>query len=283
MLAIAYSCIAPLVLGFAAAGVALYYFAYRYNLLFTLQPKLDTRGLAYILALQHLLTGLYIGELALIGFFGLRKATGPVVIVSVLLVGTIAFNTLMNKYLAPLEHFIPTEIASSAASQISSESTPLLRAEEGDEESQAAESHIQRLAQRAHAPEPVTRHVIKPVAKFFEPNVFASYEAMRRWLREGCDYHNGTAAAVPYDEDDVPRYTEDQLRKAYLNPVLTSPTPPVWLARDGFSVSAVEVAEIEACGLKASDRGAWLDEKGKLRWNKDDFSEVPIWKEKVVY
>lgn len=250
-----------------------------------MQPKLDTRGQAYILALQHLLTGLYIGELALIGFFGLRQATGPFVIAIVLFLGTITFNALMNKYLAPLEHFLPTELASSAASeQTSEEATPLLHPEGGDEEARV-ESQIQRLGQRARAPAPVARHVLGPMARFFEPHVFASYEAMRRWLREGCDYPSGDGAygAEVLGEDDVPVYSEDQLRKAYLNPALTSSTPQVWLARDDVGVSAIEVAEIEQCGLKATDRGAWFDEDGKLRWNKDNFFEVPIWKEKVVY
>ena len=209
-----------------------------------MQPKLDTRGQAYILALQHLLTGLYIGELALIGFFGLRTATGPFVIAIVLFLSTIAFNALMNKYLAPLEQFLPTELASSAASeQTSEEATPLLRPEV-DEEARV-ESQIQRLAQRAHAPAPIARHVLGPMARFFEPHVFASYEAMRRWLREGCDYPaGGHDAAEVLGEDDVPVYSEDQLRKAYLNPALTSPTPPIWLARDDVGVSGVEVAEI---------------------------------------
>ncbi len=44
VIAIVYSCIAPLVLGFAGIGVFLLYSAYRYNLLYVVQVKTETRG-----------------------------------------------------------------------------------------------------------------------------------------------------------------------------------------------------------------------------------------------
>ncbi|KAI1439734.1 DUF221-domain-containing protein [Annulohypoxylon stygium] len=270
IIAIAYSCIAPLVLGFAAAGLSLYYFSYRYNLLFVIQPKVDTKGQAYTLALEHLLTGVYISELSLLGLFGLRKATGPSIIIAILFIVTILYNMLMNRYLAPLEKFLPTDLAS--LSEDDDESTPLLSsAEEGQTQTN---SHIQRLGQRAHVPPTVAQHVVDPIARFFEPQVFASHQAMRAWLQEGDSSNN---------EEDVPAYTGEQLKKAYLNPALTSPTPVIWIARDSIGVSRNEITEIEQSGLKASDQGAWLDEKGKLKLSTEDFGEVPIWKQGVIY
>ncbi|KAI1082420.1 DUF221-domain-containing protein [Whalleya microplaca] len=270
IIAIAYSCIAPLVLGFAAIGLSLYYFSYRYNLLFVIQPKMDTKGLAYTLALQHLLTGVYIAELALLGLFGLRKATGPSIITAVLFVITVIYNVLMNKYMAPLEKFMPTDLATSTAR--GEESTALLSsAEEGHAH---GTSHIQRLGERAHVPSTVAQNIVNPLARFFEPQVFASYDAMRSWLREG-DFYDS--------ENDVPEYKAEDLEKAYLNPVLTSPTPLIWLARDEMGVSQNEVGENEEQGLRASDQGAWVDEKGKVRWSVEDFDQLPVWKEAVKY
>ncbi|KAI1453716.1 DUF221-domain-containing protein [Annulohypoxylon moriforme] len=267
---ISYSCIAPLVLGFAAIGLSLYYFSYRYNLLFVIQPKIDTKGQAYTLALEHLLTGVYISELSLLGLFGLRKATGPSIIITILFILTILYNMLMNKYLAPLEKFLPADLAS--LSERDDESTPLLSsAEEGQAQTN---SHIQRLGQRARVPPTIAQRVLDPIARFFEPQVFASHQAMRAWLQEGDPYNN---------EEDVPVYTEEQLEKAYLNPALTSPTPVIWVARDPMGVSRNEVTENEQRGLKASDQGAWLDENGRLKWSTQDFGEVPIWKKGVKY
>ncbi|KAI1413423.1 DUF221-domain-containing protein [Hypoxylon sp. FL1857] len=270
IIAIAYACIAPLVLGFAAIGLSLYYFSYRYNLLFVIKPKIDTKGQAYTLALQHLLTGVYIAELSLLGLFSLRKATGPSVIIAVLFIVTVLYNVLTNKYLAPLEQFLPADLT--ALSEREGESEPLLSsAEEGRAQ---ATSHIQHLGQQAHIPQSIAQHVLYPIARFFEPQVFASYQAMRSWLQDGESYDN---------EEDIPEYTEEQLRKAYLNPALTSPTPLIWIARDPMGVSKNEVSENKQYGLKASDQGAWLDEKGRLRWSVQDFGDVPIWKQEVTY
>ncbi|KAI0026038.1 hypothetical protein F4780DRAFT_767960 [Xylariomycetidae sp. FL0641] len=270
IIAIAYSCIAPLVLGFAAAGLCLYYVSYRYNLLYVIQPKIDTNGQAYTLALQQLLTGIYIAELALLGIFGLKRATGPSVMAGVLFLATILYHVLMNKYLSPLEKFLPADLATGAGQD--DETAPLLS---GAEEGRApGTSRIQSLGQRAHVPSPVARHVVDPTARFFEPHVFASYESMKKWVKDW-DYYG--------EDDQAPEYDEEVLRKAYLNPALTSATPIVWLARDRIGASKTEVRENQEFGLKATDQGAWLDEKGRVQWADHEFSEVPIFKAGIRY
>ncbi|KAI0112565.1 hypothetical protein GGR51DRAFT_507492 [Nemania sp. FL0031] len=264
IIAIAYSCIAPLVLGFAAAGLSLYYFSYRYNLLFVMQPKIDTKGQAYTLALQHLLTGVYIAELALIGFFGLQKAKGPSIMTGILFFVTILYNVMMNKYMSPLEKFLPADLVSSA--ERDDETTPLLSnadAEEG------------RGTRSGLVPAPVAEHVIKPTARFFDPHAFTSYRSMKVWIQDEEDYTT--------EEDEVPEYTDEELRRAYLHPALASQTPVIWMARDAMDTSKNEVQGTKECGLKASDEGAWLDEKRIVHWNVVDFEKVPVWKKAVKY
>jgi calcium permeable stress-gated cation channel len=269
-LAIAYSCISPLVMGFAAIGLSLYYFSYRYNLLFVIQSKVDTKGQAYTQALQHLLTGVYIGELAMIGLFALGSANGPLVLTAVLFVVTILYNILTNKYLKPLETSLPTDIASAAdeedGDEASTEATPLLSSvEEGDAQSQQPLSRIQRAGQSAHIPP----RVLDPLARFFEPHVFASYKTMKAWLREG-------ASARSQDEPPPKPMSDAEAGKAYLNPALTSPTPLVWLAQDALGASKHEIAELERLGLRASEQAAWLDDKGRLRLDVDGSTSAPI-------
>jgi hypothetical protein len=270
IIAIAYSCIAPLVMGLCVLGLSLYYFSYRHNLLFVIQSKMDTKGEAYTLALQHLLTGVYIAELALIGLFGLRKATGPSVLVGVLFILTVLCNSFMNKYLEPLEKFLPTELASNPDD--ASETTPLLSsAEEGQ-----AQSHIQHLGERAHVTPEVARRVVDPMARFFEPHIFTTRRAMKVWLE------NDKYSSMQ-DGGQAPSYSEDDLKTAYLNPAMTSSTPVVWLARDCAGASKSEIRENEKAELKATDQGAWLDDSGRLKWSVDNIDQVPIWKEKIPY
>jgi calcium permeable stress-gated cation channel len=264
-LAIAYSCIAPLVLGFAAAGLGLYYFSYRYNLFYVIQPKVDTNGEAYTLALQHLLTGVYIGELALIGFFSLRAANGPTVMMGILFIVTIIYNILTNRLISPLEKFLPADLVSAATND---ETAPLLSsAEEGEA------SHVQQPSESAGAPSPVTKHLVDPIARFFDPHVFASYNYMKSWIRRG-DYDDIAEEVV---------YAEEDLERAYLHPALTSQTPVIWMARDKMGASRNEIQEIEELGLKVSDEGAWLDERGRLQWGELEFERVPVWKRGVRY
>ncbi|KAF2876966.1 hypothetical protein BDV95DRAFT_482066 [Massariosphaeria phaeospora] len=262
IIAIVYSCIAPLVLGFAAVGLCLFYFSYRYMLLFTVQPKIDTKGHCYTLALQQILTGVYIAELCLLGLFSLNGATGPAIMLAVLLACTVLYNITTNKYFSPLETYLPADLAVESED----EQAPLLSAAEEGEAHSA--SHIHRLGTQARVPQ----QVIDPLARFFEPHVYASYKVMKAWLDDG-----------DFDDAAVPQYTEDALKKAYLNPAFTSATPLVWLARDEMGVSKHEVWELEAGGFKCSDEGAWIDKDGRLRWNERDFGEVPVFREGVKW
>lgn len=253
-------------MGFAAVGLAIFYLSYKYMLLYTVQPKVDTKGQCYTIALQQILTGIYIAELCLIGLFGLRKATGPSIMTAILFVVTVLFNATTNRYFAPLEQFLPADLALESEED---EQAPLLSSAEEGEAPQHTDSHIQRLGSHVRAPS----QIVSPLARFFEPHVFASHKAMKAWLKEGGEF----------DEDDVPEYSEDDIKKAYLNPAFTSSTPVIWLARDGMGVSKTEVRENEKEGLKSSDEGAWIDEKGKLRWKAEDFAEVPIFKQGIKW
>jgi hypothetical protein len=262
-LAIAYACIAPLVLGFAAIGLALFYYSYRYQLLYTNQPKVDTKGHCYTLALQQILTGIYIAELCLFGLFSLRSATGPSVMIAILFVATIVFNYTTNRYFAPLEQFLPADLALESGDD---EQAPLLSAaEEGEADAlRNTESNIDRLSSRSRVP----KKVVTPIAQFLQPHIFASHTAMKEWLRDG-----------DFNPDDAPEYSEEESKKAYLNPAYTSKTPVVWLAKDSMGVSKNEMQENESVGIDCSDQGAWIDENGSLKWSSDDFDQVPIFKE----
>ncbi|KAF2752051.1 DUF221-domain-containing protein [Sporormia fimetaria CBS 119925] len=268
IIAIAYSSIAPLVLGFAAAGLAMFYFSYRYMLLFTVQPKLDTKGHAYALSLQQILTGVYIAELSLTGLFSLRKATGPSIIMGVLLILTILYNIIMNRYLGPLETYLPANIAISA--DRSDEQTPLLAsAERGEADRDDAVSHLHRIGHQARIPE----QVLDPLARFFQPHIFASYTALKKWLEDDDGF-----SALEEDEDEL---DEEMMEKAYLHPALKSSRPVIWLARDEMGVSRVEVRENEEIGLRCTDHGAWVDGEGMVRWSEEDFGEVPVFRREV--
>lgn len=111
MLAITYSLIAPIILGVALLGLFLIYLSYRYNILYIYSGERDTRGLHYPRALLHILVGLYIAEVCMLGLFGLKGAFIPVVFMAGLIIFTALLHISLNDALAPLLYNIPRSLA----------------------------------------------------------------------------------------------------------------------------------------------------------------------------
>ncbi|EXJ83617.1 hypothetical protein A1O1_07240 [Capronia coronata CBS 617.96] len=264
VIAIAYSCIAPLVLGFAAAGIFFFYLSYRYNLLYVIQVKTETRGESYTRALQHLMTGVYLAELCLIGLFGIKAAAGPSTIMTVFLVATAIYHITVNKYLSPLEHYMPVDVLSEE--EEGDAERPLLAG--GDGEADVTEqSRVHKLARGK-----VPTVLLDPLAAFLEPHVFASQEALRPWLQD------------PEGEyEEINSYSDEQIQKAYMNPAVASKTPVVWLPKDRKGLSKHEISENEKAGLSSTDDGAELTPANEIVWNCEDFTSVPIFKQGTRY
>lgn len=266
IIALVYSCISPLVLGFATIGLSLFYYAYKYNLLFVVQPKIESKGKCYTRALQQVLTGVYIGELCLIGLFGLRDAKGPSVLVAILFLGTITYHVLTNRYLKPLEdHFTDSMLLGENADP--EQEALLAGAEEGRTEGEQeahGNSRVQQIGHELHVP----RKVLDPIARFFEPHVYASRKSMRAFLQN-------TAA----ESDPPAQYSEEQYQNAYKNPSLKSKRPVLWLPKDANGLSKKEIDSLAKDGIDATDEGARVAANGKVDFDRDQLRELPVWKE----
>ncbi|KUL81681.1 hypothetical protein ZTR_10442 [Talaromyces verruculosus] len=157
VIALTYSCIAPLILAFAFIGLFLVYQAYRYNLLFVYDLNIDTKGLIYPRALQHLLTGVYLAEICMIGLFSIKAAVGPLIIMAFYTILTILAHVSLNDMLRPLMNFLPRSLDTEE--------------EEIQMNQEAAEAY-------RHA---VTRH--GRIWKWFHPNLYRDYADLRRKVR----------------------------------------------------------------------------------------------------
>lgn len=115
LIAIGYACISPITLGFAAIALFLFWFVWRYNMLFTTGDSVDTHGMLYADTLKQLFVGLYIAEICLIGLFAIgsgssRGALGPLILMIILLVITILYHINFNKTMAPLLNAMPRSL-----------------------------------------------------------------------------------------------------------------------------------------------------------------------------
>ena len=87
------------------------YTTYRYNLLYVYSSEISTRGLHYPRALKHILTGVYLAEICMIGLFGLKSAFGPLILIIGLLIFTILLHMSLNASLSPLLYNLPRTLA----------------------------------------------------------------------------------------------------------------------------------------------------------------------------
>lgn len=113
--AITYSCVAPLVLGFACAGLCLYYLSHRYKIRNLPVDSVDTHGRAYHVSLQQILAACYLLIIFLIILFafasdGDATFTGPICLLAVLLVLCIVYHSLLNRALKFFGHFTSEDL-----------------------------------------------------------------------------------------------------------------------------------------------------------------------------
>ena len=274
VIALSYSCIAPLVLGFSTVGLSLIYVAFRYNFLYTYETNIDTKGAAYQRALSQLITGVYISELCLIGLFAIaagknRAAVGPLAIEVVLLAVTILFHVTLRKALTHHE----ARIAYS-----DSVATPHQSLEKGVGEVDGAGLPVEKGAaagnDRAPLAQPRTSRIPPFIARIINPESNSTVT-----LSTELDQY--------YHRPQQP-LADDIAKRAFFNPAVTSPTPVVWIVRDEMGISAREIADTTKAvpGLVITDDQATFNEKNKVDWKGADegyAKEAPIFEEKIIY
>ncbi|KAL8706276.1 MAG: hypothetical protein Q9201_000652 [Fulgogasparrea decipioides] len=269
VIAITYSIIAPLVLGFATIGLYLVYLAYRYNLLFVVDSNVDTKGLVYPRALQQTTTGAYLAIVCLIGLFGIKTAPGPIVLMVVFLVFIILFHISLNSALDPLLKFLPKSLEAEEESLLAAENGSSLPSSSGNEKGNhvaiagvnntSIDSPRKDLGPAPHK---------KPnfITKFLRPDLYTDYHTLRRLVPAGF-------AEIAYD----PVVERD----AYYHPSISSQTPLLWVPRDQAGVSRQECMHSGKV-IPMTDEGAGFDAKGKLVWDQET-ARPPIWQEKIYY
>ncbi|KAG9778889.1 putative membrane protein C24H6.13 [Exophiala dermatitidis] len=286
VISITYSAIAPLMLGFATIGLGLFYFAYRYNLLFVDSSVIDTKGLVYAKALQHTLVGCYLSVLCLIGLFGIRAAPGPLVLMVVLLVIMVLYHISMTSAVDPLLHYLPRsleieeaalleETAGSSPSDVGhkeqynlTEKNAAVKDGPGQTKVSMASSRSDKNKSGGGGTGTNGAGLLSKFKKFFRPDVYASYAVLRK--------------LVPHDFVEI-RYSPEIERDAYQDPAVNAAPPLLWVPRDDMGVSRQECLHTNTV-TPMTDEGAFFDEKGKIVWDEEaSGGRPPIFEEKIYY
>ncbi|KAH8911362.1 DUF221-domain-containing protein [Coniochaeta sp. PMI_546] len=281
VIAITYSCIAPLMLGWASVAMGLFYLAWRYNVLFVTDTQIDTRGLIYPRAMKQLFTGIYLAEICMIGLFGVSVAVGPIVLMVIFLVFTVLFHISLNSALNPLLYNLPQSLlAEEESRRLDTEAAggvdhgqPAHNGSNGANNGHGI-SHLPsadstakdvREAQTMHTPSGKKPNFI---VKFLKPWLYSDYLALRALVPQGVlDYNN--------------LYSDEASHNAYYPPTVTSAAPLLWIPSDPAGISKQEVAHTSKV-IPITDEGCELNEKGKLVWDREN-TRPPVWEEKIEY
>nr|OQO15729.1 hypothetical protein B0A51_18468 [Rachicladosporium sp. CCFEE 5018] len=271
VIALAYSCIAPLVLGLATVGFTLLYLAFRYNVIYTLGTEVDTKGEAYARALQQLMVGVYISEFCLNGLFAIgvgdnRLSLGPLILEITLLVATILYHQHFRKTMCKLVVSLPGDLL------VEEMRDPLANMdnelEKGDNPRYGRSADLQRPASGSESSD-TTRfqipHSASPPAKqsgfvgkmkeFLFPSTYASAAVLSKHVLS------------PHLSRPVRKFTQHEREEAYMHPALRTDEPVVWIARDEYGLSWKEVQESRRVigeGVNVTNQGARFDANGSV-------------------
>jgi len=227
-----YSIIAPLILPFSVATFSLFWFVFRYNLLYVSAFPYDTGGQLYPTALKQLFTGVYMMELCLIGLFlsirddrGVFTGIGQAVVMMIATTLTVIYQLLLGNIFSSILKYLPA--------------FPKDREDEGGESnwnhsSAPALDHLRHLGHTCYG-----------------------------WMRPSKE--------VPQDlQESVDELARNELdvtdRRGYKHEAADHRNPVVWIPKDDLGISEDEIAYARnyVSDIRISNEFADLDIKGHM-------------------
>lgn len=292
--AFAYSCIAPLILGFATIAFYLLYIANRYNLLYALDAAaINEQGAGFELSLHHLFAGIYIAEVCLIGLFAIstannKVATGALVIMILFTIATIIFQVLLARTTNALRKSLAQELHASTRgqTQVSRDLNPDQEQEQTQEDPYNTNEPLSPFGDHARVidtdddkwetsstnPDDIAlRNNPSPTDQHSRSN----YNTTTHAATSAIPTPHGFLARLLSPKSipsldaclDIPvrGYTPEQRRLAYMHPAVSARKPLLWIPADNTGLAEREAREMKKIGVDVSTKGAWWSADGKAR------------------
>lgn len=273
----AYSVISPLILAFATVAFLLVYIAFAYNLAYVNIEAPETYGLHYPRALFQTFTGIYLGQVCMLGIFAVGKGWGPIVLQAIGIGMTVFAHINLNQafdhliHVVPLDCMKPLDGVSNTASfkgrseyqekvlskrrrhnqlhkELQKDEEKNLEVKDGLAEEDVfadANEHsiVPLIADRDF--KSTTHHNF--LVRFFRPDIYMNYRLAKLLL----------PATYNVEAEMVPN------KHAYDMPSVTAQKPTLWIPRDPMGLSTVQVEEISKV-VDVTDENAGFNEKGKI-------------------
>ncbi|CDO94685.1 unnamed protein product [Kluyveromyces dobzhanskii CBS 2104] len=288
-----YAIISPLILLFATVGFFLLYVAYLYNLTYVFQESPDSRGIHYPRALFQTMVGLYLGQICLLGLFVVGKGWGPIVLQAICLGVTVFVHLNFN---SAFDHLMTVEPVDTMKALDGKSNTPSYTRHSIEPEKEEVQElpafQVRKYQPRSSAQfDQRTTSILSdntyeiqtgvfdtdnennittiplladgdttpiPAApfwkRFLQPHIYYSYKAVKNKLPE------------IYNLPDPREMTdENQIKHAYDFPTVSAKCPYLWIPRDPYGFSTVQIAEFSGI-VEFSDEGARFSEDASIIW-----------------
>lgn len=109
-----YSIVSPFIMIMMIITFSLFWFTYRYQMLYVSYAKAETNGLIFPKAVNQLFTGIYFMELCMVGLYFIQKGPNsgtpcfPQAIIMIIVFGfTVIYQILINRAFSPLYKYLP--------------------------------------------------------------------------------------------------------------------------------------------------------------------------------
>lgn len=295
VITITYAIISPMLLCFSALCFGVVYIAYLHNLLFVLSPS-DGRGVYYPRAIYQTFTGLYIGEICLLGLFVVVKSWGPLILQAILIGVTIFVHYNLSIAFSPLLLSLPLDLLKNNREEESDkleEISPLLENEvfsptenEAFEMQDLEKGHKHSNSLSSGSPQRQSVDVSKSAALLKKPvhqvTLATQYFKPHVYLEPSIVQHDFLSNKFHQYPQELSK-SEEEL--AYSNPAERSQNPVIWIPKDPYGWAEEEASKLNEANLNAETSGTWfeINNKNKISIKYGAIEEVPIWKAPPSY
>jgi calcium permeable stress-gated cation channel len=204
------------------------------------------------------MTGVYLSEICLVGFFAINTAPGPIVLMAVFLGATVIYHVLMRQALKPLMVYLPDDL--------DNEDRTAMFSKADHRSYDAAKAGVPPSEAQPVTPKKLSAKKAGSFGRLFDVRKFKSF--------------NGVKSLVP--NYAPPQYDNGDAGQAYFDPAIISLVPRLWIARDELGISRTEVRDTREV-VPISDEFAWFNEKGKIVWDEERILDVPVWERRINY
>lgn len=278
---LAYSIISPMIMLFACVAFALVYITYCHNLTYVFVEGPDSRGMHYPRALFQTFTGIYLGQVCMLGIFAVGKGWGPIVLQVIGIISTIFFHLHMNEAfdhlltvvpvdcMMPLDGVSPTssflgqpEYQKKILSRKGRKKTGIPEKELEEEKQEQDEVKQDLLNGDIELNSEETTETIVPlmadrdfkstqsdnfIIRFIRPDVYLNYRHAKELM--------------PASYNIEPEIVDD--KHAFNQPAVSAALPTLWIPKDPMGLSTQLIAE-DSKFIQSSDENSTFSEKGKI-------------------